>query len=165
MNETINSFLDFYNPNKENELFLISQSISSALEILKGKFSGNSINLNLELDETLKTTGVKMELAQVIINIVSNSIDVFIEREIKDRLISIKLFEKDSQIMLILEDNGGGIVNDQIERILDPYYTTKETGTGIGLYMVRLIIENNFKGELKVINSDNGLKFIILLNN
>lgn len=165
MNETINGFLDFYNPNKEIELFSISQSISSALEILKGKFSGNSINLNLELDETLKTTGVKMELAQVIINIVSNSIDVFIEREIKDRHISIKLFEKDSQIMLILEDNGGGIANEHIEKILDPYYTTKETGTGIGLYMVRLIIENNFKGELKVMNSENGLKFIILLNN
>jgi two-component system, sensor histidine kinase and response regulator len=165
MSETINGFLDFYNPNKKKELFNVSESIFSALEILKSKISAHNVKVNLELDETLKTIGIKMELAQVVINILSNSIDVFIERKINNRVLSMKLFDKDSKLVLFIEDNAGGIENKNLEKILDPYYTTKETGTGIGLYMVKLIIKNNFKGDLKIMNNENGLKFIILLNN
>ncbi|MFA9239676.1 MAG: response regulator [Candidatus Paceibacteria bacterium] len=163
MSDTINGFLDFYNPNKNKEIFCVSESISKALKILESKLTLNNIKLNLELDDGLKTSGVKMELAQVIINIIDNSIDVFVEREIVDRVVSVKLFEKDSKIVLFLEDNAGGIENKNLEKILDPYYTTKDHGTGIGLYMVKLIIKNNFQGELKIMNNK-GLKFIILLN-
>ena len=165
MNETINGFLDFYNPNKEKEVFNVSESIHAALKIVQSKIFSNNVKVNLELDEMLKISGIKMELSQVIINIINNSIDIFKEREINEKKISIKLFEKDSKTVLFLEDNGGGIKNENLEKILDPYFTTKENGTGIGLYMVKLIIKNNFKGELKVINNEKGLKFIILLNN
>jgi two-component system, sensor histidine kinase and response regulator len=165
MNETINGFLDFYNPNKKKVIFNVSQAIYSALAILKSKISANSIKINLELDKTLEITGIKMELAQVVINIVSNAIDVFIERELLNRDVFIKLFEKNSKVVLFIEDNGGGIENKNLEKILDPYYTTKANGTGIGLYMVKLIVKNNFNGELKVMNTEKGLKFIIVLNN
>lgn len=165
MNETINGFLDFYNPNKKKEVFNISEAIHSALAILKSKISANSIKINLELDETLKIIGTKMELAQVVINIVSNSIDAFVERDLINRDVFIKLFEKNSKVVLFIEDNGGGIENKNLQKILDPYYTTKANGTGIGLYMVKLIVKNNFNGELKVMNNEKGLKFIIVLNN
>lgn len=165
MNETINGFLDFYNPNKIQEIFTVSESIHGALKILKSKVSSNNVTINLELDETLKTSGIKMEFTQVIINLINNSIDAFIERKINERTVSLKLFKEDSKIVLFLEDNGGGIQKENLEKILDPYYTTKDNGTGLGLHMVKLIIENNFKGELKVMNIEEGLKFIILLNN
>lgn len=165
MNETINGFLNFYNPNKTQEDFLVSEAITVALKILKSKIYSNNVKVNLELDETLKTSGISMELSQVILNIVNNSLDVFIEKEISEGLISIKLFKTDSEIVLFLEDNGGGIKEEkELEKILDPYFTTKDNGTGLGLYMVNLIIKNNFKGELKLMNSEKGLKFIIVLN-
>ena len=164
MNETINGFLDFYNPNKKKEVFNISEAINFALAILKSKIIVNNIKVNLELNEKLEIAGVKMELAQVVINIVNNSIDAFIERGIFEKDINIKLFANDSKVALFIEDNAGGIENKNLEKILDPYYTTKVDGTGIGLYMVKLIVKNNFNGELKVMNSEKGLKFIILLD-
>lgn len=164
MNETINGFLDFYNPNKKKEVFNISEAINFALAILKSKIIVNNIKVNLELNEKLEIAGVKMELAQVVINIVNNSIDAFIERGIFEKDINIKLFANDSKVALFIEDNAGGIENKNLEKILDPYYTTKVDGTGIGLYMVKLIIKNNFNGELKVMNTEKGLKFIILFD-
>lgn len=164
MNETINGFLDFYNPNKKKEVFNISEAINFALGILKSKIIVNNIKVNLELNEKLEIAGVKMELAQVVINIVNNAIDAFIERGIFEKDVYIKLFAKDSKVELFIEDNAGGIENKNLEKILDPYYTTKVDGTGIGLYMVKLIVKNNFNGELKVMNSEKGLKFIILLD-
>lgn len=164
MNETINGFLDFYNPNKTKEVFLVNDSINAALEIVKSKITYANVNLDLNIDDTLKTEGIKMELTQVIINILTNSIDAFAEKNISDKSIFIKLFKKDSKVVLFLEDTAGGIKNENLEKILDPYYTTKDNGTGIGLYMVKLIIKNNFKGELKLINSEKGLKFIITLD-
>jgi signal transduction histidine kinase len=166
MNETINGFLNFYNPNKIQEDFLVSESINVALKILKNKIYSNNVTVNLELDKTLEISGISMDLSQVILNIVNNSIDVFIEREISERLISIKSFKTDSKIVLFLEDNGGGVKDEKdLEKILDPYFTTKDYGTGLGLHMVQLIIKSTFKGELKLINSEKGLKFIIALNN
>lgn len=139
MNETINGFLDFYNPNKKKEVFNISEAINFALAILKSKIIVNNIKVNLELNEKLEIAGVKMELAQVVINIVNNSIDAFIERGIFEKDINIKLFANDSKVVLFIEDNAGGIENKNLEKILDPYYTTKVDGTGIGLYMVKLM--------------------------
>ena len=161
MNETINGFLDFYNPNKTQEIFNVSSAITNALKILESKISLNNVSLDLDLDETLEISGVKMELAQVIINIVNNSLDVFMERKTSQNVVSLKAFKENSKIILFLEDNGGGIKNENLEKILDPYFTTKSSGTGIGLYMVNLIVKNNFKGELKVMNGEKGLKFII----
>jgi two-component system, sensor histidine kinase and response regulator len=165
MNKTINGFLDFFNPNKKKEEFFIHNAVNKSLEILKSKIQYNNVKLNIDVDETLKSYGVELELSQVVLNIVNNSIDAFIEREIEDKEIFIKLFKKDSKIVLMLDDNAGGIENNKIEKLMDPYYTTKENGTGIGLYMVKLVVKNSFNGDLKVVNSNTGLKFIIFLEN
>ncbi len=163
MSNTINGFLDFYNPNKIKDDFFINDAILKAKEILKSKIDKNTISFNLDIDENLKTFGVLTELSQVLVNIISNSIDAFEERNIKNPEIFIKLFVKEDKNILIIEDNAGGVENNNLEKLLDPYYTNKENGTGIGLYMVKLIIKNSFNGDLKIANSDNGLKFIIFL--
>ncbi len=163
MDTTINDFLNFFNPNKKKENFSISTTIIKAQDILKSKIKLNNVNFNMDIDETLEILGTQTERLQVIINIVNNSLDAFNERSIKNPEISIKLYTQDTKNILIIDDNAGGIDDTQIEKILDPYYTTKKNGTGIGLYMVKLIIKNNFSGDLKIINSKNGLKFIIFL--
>lgn len=163
MSSTINGFLDFFNPNKKKEEFIISTSIQKSLQILKSKIDINDVKINLNLNEEIKFFGVEMEMSQIILNIVNNSIDAFVDREIKDKEIFINLDEKDSKIILTLEDNAGGVENNEIMELMEPYYSTKDNGTGIGLYMVKLLLENSLEGEVKVANSEKGLKFIIFL--
>lgn len=165
MNNTINGFLDFFNPNKNKEEFFLYEAIDKALEIVKSRISKSNVELILDIDESLKTLGIKMELSQVILNIINNSVDIFIQRDITKPKIIIKLYQNESKNILIIDDNAGGVENNQLEKILEPYYSTKENGTGIGLYMVKLIVKNSFHGDLKVLNSDEGLKFIIFLEN
>jgi signal transduction histidine kinase len=165
MTNTINGFLDFFNPNKIKQKFFISHSINQAIQILSSKVEKLNLSFNLNIDEELKTFGVEVELTQVLINIINNSLDVFIERNIKSPEIFIKLFKKDDKNIIIIEDNAGGVENNQIEKLMDPYFTTKENGTGIGLYMVKLIMKNSFESEIKLLNTEKGLSFIIFLQN
>ena len=135
------------------------------MQILSSKIEKLNVSFNLNIDEEVKTFGVEVELTQVVINIINNSLDVFIERNIKSPEIFIKLFRKDDKNIIIIEDNAGGVENNQIEKLMDPYFTTKENGTGIGLYMVKLIIKNSFESEIKLLNTQKGLSFIIFLEN
>ncbi|WP_206423307.1 sensor histidine kinase [Arcobacter peruensis] len=163
MNNTIDSFLDFFNPNKLTDNFNISVAINKAIELLQSKININSIELDLQIDDSLEIKGVEMEFTQVIINIVNNSIDAFIEQKNSDdhKVIKVHAKKELDAIKIELEDNAGGISNGNIEEILDPYYTTKENGTGVGLYMVNLIIKNSLNGDLQISNSNEGLKFEI----
>lgn len=165
MNKTINSFLDFFNPNKKKEDFLIKNSIYQSKEILKSRIDRLGVVFHLNIDESLELYGVEVELTQVLINIINNSLDAFSEKNIKKPEIFIKLFKKDNKNILLIEDNALGVENNQLEKILEPYFTTKNSGTGIGLHMVKLIIKNNFNGELEVLNTQKGLSFIIFLEN
>ncbi|APW66931.1 hybrid sensor histidine kinase/response regulator [Poseidonibacter parvus] len=168
MNETIDSFLDFFNPNKIKSNYYISEAINKALELLKSKIHINDIKLNIDIDETIEILGTEMEFTQVVVNIVNNSIDAFIEKypnnEDVNKIINISVKKESDIILITLEDNAGGISNNNIEEILDPYYTTKENGTGVGLYMVNLIVKNYMHGDLKISNSNIGLKFEIFLS-
>ena len=163
MNKTINSFLDFFNPNKKKEDFLINDCIKQSREILKSKIDKLSVDFKLDIDENLKSFGVEIELTQVLINIINNSLDAFMEKNISKPEIFIKLFKKEDKNILMIEDNALGVENNQLDKIMEPYYTTKDNGTGIGLYMVKLIIKNSFNSELKVLNTQKGLSFIIFL--
>lgn len=163
MNKTINSFLDFFNPNKKKEDFLINDCIKQSQEILKSKIYKLSVDFKLDIDENLKSFGVEIELTQVLINIINNSLDAFMEKNISKPEIFIKLFKKEDKNILMIEDNALGVENSQLEKIMEPYYTTKDNGTGIGLYMVKLIIKNSFNSEVKVLNTQKGLSFIIFL--
>ena len=162
LSETIDGFKDFFNPNKQKRVFEISHSIQTSLKLMGNQFEVNKIKLNLEIQNE-KVYGIETELDQVILNILNNAIDVFNERNIKNREINIKVLSKKSYTILIMEDNAGGVKEENLEKIFDPYYTTKSNGTGTGLYMVKLVIKNSFQGDLKINNSDNGLRYIIAL--
>ena len=103
------------------------------------------------------------EYKQVILNIINNAKDVLIEKNIDNPWIKIYAIEDNNYIVLYIEDNGGGILVEPKTKIFEPYFTTKEDGhgTGIGLYMSKVIVEKNMKGKLRVKNINNGALFAI----
>ena len=165
MNDTIESFLDYYKPNKEKKEFLVDNAITKALDILKSKIYMNRVEVYENIDMSLSVYGVEMELCQVVLNVLNNAIDECISREIENPNISIHLYKEDENIVLTIEDNAGGAPKDKLSQLTNPYYTTKDNGTGLGLYMVDMIIKESFNSKLKVFNSNYGLKIKIIFNN
>lgn len=165
MNDTIEGFLNFYNPQKIEKEFLVDIAIQKALDILNSKIKINQINIFENIDSTLCIRGIQMELTQVIINIVSNAIDACIMNNIEIKNIYINVYKNEENIILTIEDNAGGVEEEKLENIINPYFTTKQNGSGLGLYMVDMIIKNSFKSKLEFSNADGGLKFKIVFNN
>ena len=161
MRDTIDGFLDFFSPNKEKKEFLISHSLHSSLELLGSEIAKKKVQINQELESDFSIFGVEMELGQVFMNLITNSIEAFEELEIKDREINIKSYLNDGKKYIEIADNAGGIKEENLEKLFDPYYTTKSSGTGVGLYMVKLVVKNSFNGNLKLENYNGGVRFII----
>ncbi len=162
MSKTIDDFRDFFNPNKSKRVFEIRKVIDASLKLISKQLESNNITINLDIqNETVY--GVDSEFEQVILNLLANSQDAFIERDIKQRDIKITAGSNKNYTILVFEDNAGGINEDNLDKIFDPYFTTKEKGTGTGLYMVKLVVKTSFNGELKLENSLKGAKFIFIL--
>ena len=162
LSETIDDFRDFFNPNKQKVVFEIKSAIEKSLKFMGNQFEINRVKVNIEYKDE-KVYGIEIELEQVILNILNNSMDAFKERKIENKEINIKVLSKQSYTILIMEDNAGGVKEESLEKIFDPYYTTKSTGTGTGLYMVKLVVKNSLQGDLKINNSEKGLRYIIAL--
>ncbi|RXJ82595.1 hybrid sensor histidine kinase/response regulator [Arcobacter sp. F2176] len=160
MTNTIDSFLNFFNSEKKLTTIPIKKAIVTFIDLMKAQIRKSGIDLKVDIEDAY-IVGVEMELAQVFINIITNSIQAYNEREIENRPIEIKVYKENDKVILTIGDFAGGIDENNMEKLFDPYFTTKSDGTGIGLYMVKLVIINSFKGELKVENSDKGLKFIM----
>jgi signal transduction histidine kinase len=162
MTQTINSFTNFFNPNKTKTKFNLQSAFDKTIHLLSKQMENNNILIDLEIGDE-SAYGVESEFQQIFLNLITNSKDAFIDRKIENRKITINAFKKDSYSIVVFEDNAGGIKEEDIEKIFDPYFTTKEYGTGTGLYMVKLVIQNSFEGKLKIQNSKEGVKFIIIL--
>lgn len=161
MRDTIDGFLSFFNPDKEQKNFYIEDSLSSCIDLVSSHLDKNKVSLTRSIKSNFLLSGVEMELTQVVMNLLTNSIQAFNERNIPDRKIIIETYEENNKIFLTVLDNAGGIQEENLEKLFDPYYTTKTDGTGIGLYMVKLIIKNSFKGNLSLENTNLGVKFIL----
>ncbi|MDZ7818502.1 MAG: HAMP domain-containing sensor histidine kinase [Aliarcobacter sp.] len=161
MSKTIDDFRNFFNPNSVKEEFIIKQAVENAIKIVKSTLEFYHIELLVDIDESLKIEGFKNEYSQAVMNIISNAKDVLIDKKIQNPQIKIYI-EKTDKIVLCIEDNAGGINEEIIDKIFDPYFTTKyEYGTGIGLYMTKLIIEDKMNGTITAQNVSNGAKFFI----
>jgi len=161
MKDTIDGFLEFFNANKDKKSFSIKKTLDGSFELVNSIIKKNDIELTIDFQNDFILKGVEMELTQVLMNIVTNSIQAFKDRNIDNKEISIEVYSKDEKNYLIISDNAGGIAEENLEKVFDPYFTTKSEGTGIGLYMVKLVVKNSFEGNLALENSDIGVKFIM----
>lgn len=128
----------------------------------------NSIDLNINSNDEIMLYGQRGELIQVIIIILSNAIEVLnLRNKNKKKQLYIDMGTLGEIVYITMEDNAGGIVSENIETIFDPYFTTKEQsgGTGLGLYIAKIIVEQKMQGELAVKNISNGARFTITLMN
>ncbi|QIR74695.2 sensor histidine kinase [Sulfurospirillum diekertiae] len=159
MSNTINDFLNFFSTKKEERVFLLKSAVESAMVLLRTPFKQEQISLHVKSDEST-IIGCKNELIQVLTILMSNAKDALKTKEDKQIWITIKNKE------IFIEDNAEGIDLEIIEKIFDPYFSTKKekNGTGLGLYMAKIIIEKNIGGSLHVKNSKKGAKFIIDLS-
>jgi C4-dicarboxylate-specific signal transduction histidine kinase len=135
------------------------------MNIISSALANYNIKISISINENIKITTYLNEYKQVLLNIINNAKDVLIEKNIENPLIKIHAFEDSNYIVLYIEDNGGGILVEPKGKIFEPYFTTKEdsNGTGIGLYMSKIIVEKNMKGKLKVKNIKNGAQFAIYI--
>jgi len=159
MSTTIDDFTSFFKKDKEKQKFFVREVIDDALKLLEGRLK--NIEIIKEYETKIMLDGYKTEFSQVILNILNNAIDVLNERKIKDKKIFIRIKEN----LIEIEDNGGGIDENIKDKIFEPYFTTKfqSQGTGIGLYMSKVIITKHFNFKLEVKNSKKGAIFQILL--
>ncbi|RXJ87096.1 histidine kinase [Arcobacter sp. CECT 8985] len=166
MSKTIDDFRNFFKPNKNKEKFYISSAIETTLSLVKVTYKKNQIEIIKNIDENIEIINYKNEFSQVILNLLNNCNDAFISNEIANPKINISVFKKNNQVVITISDNAGGIKIEPIEKIFEPYISTKHQslGTGIGLYMCKTIIEKNMKGFLSVKNISNGAIFEIILN-
>ncbi|MGB5918884.1 PAS domain-containing sensor histidine kinase [Arcobacter sp.] len=167
MSSTIDDFSNFFNPQKDKKSFEIKKAVDEAVFILKKVTE--DITLNIDVPLKYQVLGVLNELTQVIINLIQNSKDAFIINKINNKIIQIKVSEKNildrKYAKLEIKDNAGGISKDNLDKIFDPYFTTKHKsqGTGLGLFMSKMIIEKSLEGELIHKNCKNGSIFTIII--
>ncbi len=169
MVNTLEEFRSFFRPNKRKIKFSIKEVVDSVLLLVKDDFNKNQINIKIELIDDLNSFGFPNELKHVILNIINNSKDAFNERKIKDRNIKIKISKENDFQLINITDNAGGINEKTLPHIFEANFTTKTEGkgTGVGLYMSKMIIEDNMDGKISAKNiiKLNGVEFKIYIPN
>ena len=156
LSNTIEDFRSFFKPDKDKSCFEVSHTVSKALMILESKFKIEDIDIVSDYKDEVKICGLENELIQVIMNIFNNSKDAFNSNAIRDKKIFVTIYEKNEHMILKIKDTANGIPDAILDRIFEPYFTTKHQsqGTGIGLYMSREIITKHMNGILKVKNKE-----------
>ena len=164
MSNTIDDFRDFFATDKEKIRFQLIEQINSTINIISGGLKTNNIKLDIIIQKNPEMIGYKNDYSQVLINIINNAKDILIQRKIKNPYIKISIFEENENIITTVEDNGGGIKVKPIEKIFEPFFTYEKIGgSGIGLFMSKLIIEKNMNGKLLVQNTLEGAFFKIVI--
>ena len=167
MSSTIDDFRNFYRPEKEAVEFCINESIERAVHISKMAFKAQGISIKFHTDGRYFYTGFPNELAHAILNILNNARDAFAERKVDrtDKEIVITMEEREGALTLEICDNAGGIPEEIMEKVFDPYFSTKQdkNGTGLGLYMTNVMIVDHMSSTISVSNRDGGACFTITL--
>jgi len=172
LSTTIDDFRDFFKVAKIKSKTTLQESVQNTLLIIQSSLTSSNIELKTDFfednsyDETNTLEIYTNELKQVLLNLIKNAQDALIEKSIKNPFIFISTTKKNNKFKITIEDNAGGINSEFLEKIFEPYFTTKETrdGTGLGLYISKTIVNKHLEGELEVQNRANGVAFIITLN-
>jgi len=151
MSDTLDDFRNFFMPNRAKQVFDVKKAIQKAIELTKYQLQKEEIDLEFNSNITAKIYGFKNELIHVVLNLINNSKDILASQEnLKDKKILIITKQTKQKFIINIIDNGGGIKDDIIAKIFDPYFTTKHksVGTGIGLYMSKQLVERHMAGKI-----------------
>lgn len=161
MSSTIDDFKNFFVPNAVKKEFSAQEVIVRAKKLLSASLEKYAINVCIDVQNDFIRAGHANEIVQVLINIINNAKEAFLVHDIKERNIVITAFLHNGIPIITLQNNAGCIDTVIIEKIFDPYFTTKESSSGLGLYMSKMIVEKN-GATLRVENSNDGVTFTII---
>jgi DNA-binding response OmpR family regulator len=162
LSSTINDFRNFFKPEKKMQVTDFDIILKKSLNLVENSLIDNNIEIKIEKKNITQFLSYENELVQVVLNILKNAEDILLQKDILNPSIILKI----DTTTLTIEDNGGGIPDNILEKIFDPYFSTKQEseGTGLGLYMSKIIVEEHCKGKIGVKNINNGALFSIILN-
>lgn len=165
MSNTIDDFKNFFSPKTQREECNIEKITNQSIRLLKFSLDKHSINIILDLKENFNFKCNENEIVQIFINIINNAKDAFVNNNKKNREIFIKSFITDNKKVITIQNNAGQIPKDVIDKIFNPYFSTKDMkeASGIGLYICKFIIES-YNGKILVENIDDGVIFKIEIN-
>jgi len=163
MSSTIDNFQDFYLPDQKQQLFKPCMAIEEIFSLIRDDMNFHGITIRNTCEADLLVFGYKKEFSQVIMNIILNAKDSFKKHKPQNPFIEICCGKVDDSALIFIRDNGGGVPLEIIDKIFDPYFTTKfmSQGVGMGLYMSKMIIEKHMGGTIKVANTDTGVEVTI----
>ncbi|RXJ79887.1 hybrid sensor histidine kinase/response regulator [Arcobacter sp. F2176] len=162
---TIDDFRNFFKTDKELVNTTIENSIKKSLKIIQRDLESNNIELIQNFESENRINIYENEMIHVFINILKNAQDKFLEKKTKNAKIEIKTWDLENSIKIEIHDNGGGIAEEDLDIIFEPYFSTKKekNGTGIGLYMSKIIVQSHHQGELFAKNIKEGISFYIII--
>ena len=161
MSKTIDSFRNFFNPDKVKITFQVRDVLEKTVSIVDTAFAALLLKIEMIVEDDVSLNGYPNEYSQVILNILVNVKDAILERQVAQPWVELKLFRENGMAVVTITDNAGGIAEGVMDKIFDPYFSTKvpDKGTGIGLFMAKTIIEKNLNGALSVRNIGQGAQF------
>ena len=165
MSHTIDDFRNFFKQEKEKKAFSVGEVVTRSLSFIESSLRFNNIVVEIDVDDDLLAFGFPNEFSQALINIIGNAKEAFRERGTCEPLIRIQAIREGKSAVVTITDNAGGISEQIIDKIFEPYFTTREMGcgTGLGLYMSKTIIEKNMNGKLTASNVEGGACFRIVI--
>ncbi|NVN93537.1 MAG: PAS domain-containing protein [Desulfuromonadales bacterium] len=163
MSQTIDDFRNFFKPDKEKVTFSVHGVVERTLSLVEDGFKSQLISIEVRFNADPKIIGFPNEFSQVLLNILMNARDALVEKRTKGAKVMVNVGEENERAVVIIADNAGGIAEEILGKIFDPYFTTKgpDRGTGVGLFMSKTIIEKNMNGRLTVRNTSDGAEFRI----
>ena len=173
LSKTIDDFKNFIKGNRTKTIFSLKNGIESFLTLVVGSIKNHNIDMVLDLEDDIKIDGYENELIQCLINIFNNAKDILVEKKLENKIIFISISIENNKGVIKIKDNAGGIEENNISKIFEPYFTTKHKsqGTGLGLHMAYNLVVDGMKGSIEAKNttyeyedkSYTGAEFIISL--
>jgi PAS domain S-box-containing protein len=165
MSNTIDDFRNFFSIDTKKELISLPEIVLNVQKLINKSFDSQNIKIDIQYSELTKRYLFKNELVQIVLNILNNSRDAFLERNVQNPQIKISFFEDENSQNIFIEDNAKGIDEKIITNIFDPYFSTKskKNGSGLGLYICKTILEKDDQGTIKVENKNDGVLFSIVI--
>ncbi len=165
LSHTIDDFRNFFKPDKEVQEILIREAINDTIKMVSKQFETKNIDIICNYQNKTPITTYARELTQVILSILNNAKDAYEDIERSKKALHVQTKEYENRVLISIADNAGGIKEEILGKIFEPYFSTKreKNGTGLGLYMSKTIVEKHLRGTIRAYNDKDGAVFEIIL--